>query len=80
MAKAKKCKCGNAEYRNGLCGSCERGICSTCIQRVQMPYRRIVDGVIVEGCVDACHGMYLERPSNTFTWHMRREAKAIRKV
>lgn len=53
--------------------------CPTCCNPVAAPYRRIgPDGRYTEGCVDACHGPHLVRPSGSYDWHMRKEAKAVR--
>lgn len=56
------------------------GTCSTCTRPVESPYRRIVDGHIVEGCIDACHGEHLTPTTNSYAWHFRRAAKAFRKA
>jgi hypothetical protein len=46
-----------------------------------MPYRRILAGKIVEGCIDAAHtpSMETQRLSNTGHWHFRTEAVALRR-
>lgn len=52
--------------------------CTTCNRPANAPARRIVDGRIVEGCVDAAHTGHLIVPSDSAEWHNRPEAKAIR--
>ena len=54
--------------------------CPICGRDADNPYRRILDGEIVEGCVDATHTPYLQRlNTNSKNWHNRPEAKKIRK-
>jgi hypothetical protein len=58
------------------------GKCSSCCRAPSAPYRRIVGGVIVEGCIDMAHDATMKAagPSNTATWHNRPSAKAWRKA
>lgn len=53
-------------------------LCPICGRSAAAPYRRIVGGAIVEGCVDKFHDGALSRPSNTAAWHDRPEARKIR--
>ena len=55
--------------------------CPICCRSVDDPYRRIVEGTIVEGCVDASHTDHINRlgPCNTAAWHNRPVAKKLRK-
>jgi hypothetical protein len=55
--------------------------CPTCNRPASMPYRRILAGKIVEGCIDAAHtpSMETQRLSNTGHWHFRTEAVALRR-
>jgi hypothetical protein len=58
--------------------NCER--CPACAKPASMPYRRIVDGVYVEGCVDASHTPHMQGLAmDTAHWHFRAEAVQIRK-
>lgn len=52
------------------------GACPTCGHAPNTPYRRIVGGVIVEGCVDRAHTGHLY--GNSAAWHDRPAAKAVR--
>lgn len=52
------------------------GCCPTCGHAPAIPYRRIVGGVIVEGCVDRAHTGHLY--GNSAAWHGRPTAKAVR--
>lgn len=54
--------------------------CPTCGRSAFAPYRRIVDGRIVEGCVDAIHSDHVTPISNSGHWHNRKEAKEIRRA
>lgn len=53
------------------------GTCSTCGCGPSVPYRRIVDGRIIEGCVDLTHNGQLH--GSSLAWHDRKSAKALRK-
>ena len=52
--------------------------CRTCVHPVSNPYRRIVNGTIVEGCVDDDHTGHLPEGTNTYGWHMQGQAVSIR--
>ncbi len=57
--------------------------CPTCGRKAWAPYRREIDGIIVEGCVDAAHvGKMFEEAINWGTpssaWHFRPEAAKVR--
>lgn len=52
--------------------------CNTCCKPVSRPYRRIVAGKIVEGCVDKSHNGHVIASTNSGAWHNRKEAKKIR--
>lgn len=52
--------------------------CTTCGRALNAPYRRIVAGAIVEGCVDDAHTGHLPATTNTAAWHDRAEARKIR--
>jgi hypothetical protein len=54
--------------------------CPTCLRPVNNPYRRIVDGRIVEGCIDDTHTGRIPAASNTGAWHNRPVAKAHRRA
>jgi len=51
--------------------------CSTCGRSPGSPYRRVVAGKIVEGCVDEFHTGHLHGAS--LEWHTSRDARAIRR-
>lgn len=53
--------------------------CPTCTRAPTRPFRRIVDGKIVEGCVDACHTGQFTGLSSSNAWHTRPEARILRK-
>jgi hypothetical protein len=53
--------------------------CPCCGRAASAPYRRIVRGTIVEGCVDAFHGAALPAQSNTAAWHNRASAQQLRR-
>jgi len=55
-------------------------VCCTCGQPADDPARRIVRGVIIEGCVDATHHGRLVSPSGSADWHNRKVAQGIRKA
>ena len=42
--------------------------CTTCNKPYASPYRQIIDGKIINGCVDKCHDAHLVRPSNSAQW------------
>lgn len=44
------------------------GTCSTCGKDAQRPYRIIIEGKIVEGCIDKCHDEHLVKISNSWHW------------
>lgn len=50
--------------------------CPTCTRSVFSPYRRLFNGKIVEGCIDASHDDKLYGES--LRWHNRKEAKDFR--
>lgn len=52
--------------------------CPTCGQHPDRPHRRIVNGKIVEGCVDHSHAGRLVTPSASADWHNRPDARTIR--
>ena len=52
--------------------------CCTCGRPAASPYRRHVEGKIVEGCIDAIHTT--EVYGETLSWHMRPVAVAMRKA
>ena len=54
-----------------------RATCLTCNRLPAAPYRRIVDGRTIEGCVDACHTEHVHGTSTE--WHWRQDAIKIRK-
>lgn len=54
--------------------------CPTCCRAPGTPSRHYVGDSIVSGCVDHFHSGHLVTPSQSASWHYRREAKAIRKV
>lgn len=62
------------QIRAAAGNTCET--CPTCAKDKYMPYRRMVDGVIVEGCIDACHRDYIYGAS--LGWHIRVEAREHR--
>ncbi len=45
------------------------GTCGICGRVAQSPHRRIVDGVIVEGCVARLHWAHLVKPSGSAAFH-----------
>jgi len=51
--------------------------CPICVKPADAPYRRLVGGVIVEGCVDAMHTGRISGESAA--WHVRPSARAMRK-
>ena len=52
--------------------------CNTCGKHVTQPYRNVVDGEIVNGCIDACHTNHLSPNGADYNWHHRPEAEAHR--
>jgi hypothetical protein len=52
--------------------------CCTCGRPAINPYRRILNGRVVEGCVDAAHGPHLYA-GNGLAWHLRPEAVQLRR-
>ena len=77
MLKARDAKIVANRVRHG--GSATH--CPTCTRPAFHPYRRIVDGKIVEGCVDACHSAHVSPASHSgasYEWHWRPEAIALR--
>lgn len=54
--------------------------CPTCGKLAHTPYRRLVGGEFVEGCVDDFHTGHLVPCSGSSHWHSRKEAQAIRKA
>jgi len=53
--------------------------CPTCARPANAPYRRIVDGRIVEGCIDAAHTVAC-LVGGTREWHYRKAAVAHRRT
>lgn len=53
-------------------------ICTTCTRDASAPYRRVLNGVIVEGCIDRCHGPHLREGTPDHDWHFRAEAMNFR--
>ena len=53
------------------------GDCATCGYHPSSPYRRLVDGTIVEGCISRAHDGKLYGES--LAWHMRPAAVNFRK-
>lgn len=54
--------------------------CPTCCQPRTKPYRRRVNGKIVEGCIDACHtDTLLGVFGASRDWHFRPEAAEMRR-
>lgn len=54
--------------------------CPICGKSVETPYRRVVSGVIIEGCISKFHNAAFECVvSNSSDWHNRKEAKKLRK-
>ena len=51
--------------------------CPTCGNALNAPYRRWA-GVVIEGCIDACHTGRLPEGTETANWHYRMEARAMR--
>lgn len=51
--------------------------CNTCVRDVRDPYRRIINGKIIEGCISSSHDGLLTGES--LRWHMRPLAVAFRK-
>lgn len=51
--------------------------CPTCVRPAHDPYRRIVEGQIAEGCIDAHHHGRTCAGGST-DWHMRPSAAAHR--
>jgi len=57
----------------------ETTTCNTCCRPSNAPYRRHdIRGNVVEGCVDAVHTGQLIPLTESYRWHNRPEAKAIR--
>jgi hypothetical protein len=55
--------------------------CLICCRPANNPFRVYgEDGKIQLGCVDACHGDQLRALSESFSWHARNDAKAIRRA
>jgi hypothetical protein len=55
--------------------------CNICCRRPESPWRTYDErGKVINGCVDACHSGRLVTPSESASWHARKEAKAIRKA
>lgn len=55
--------------------------CPTCCRPAAMPYRRIVDGKITEGCVDAHHHVSETVYScGSSEWHTRPAAAELRRA
>ena len=54
-------------------------LCPMCGCKHSEPSRRIEEGRIVGGCVDPCHGKYLEPDSDSYKWHFRSDALAFRR-
>jgi hypothetical protein len=52
--------------------------CPSCCRAATAPYRRIVRGKIVEGCIDAFHHGHLPATTNTAAWHNRQIARKLR--
>ena len=52
--------------------------CPTCCCEASNPYRRIVRGRIIVGCVDAFHTTVCRFNTTTASWHNRSVACAIR--
>ncbi len=46
--------------------------CTTCGHAADKPYRRTVDGVVTEGCIDAFHNAHAD------AWHLRPVAAEMR--
>jgi hypothetical protein len=63
------CTCGHAAAN-----------CCTCGHAAANPYRRIAEGKIVEGCIDATHTGHLQPTSSTLAWHDRKQAVAMRRA
>jgi len=51
--------------------------CSTCGRSAGAPYRRMVAGKIVEGCVDEFHTGHLH--GSSLEWHTSRDGRTIRR-
>ncbi len=50
-------------------------VCTACGRHASQPFRRIVDGEVVEGCIDDFHTdamLHLDLPDSS--WHWRPEA------
>ena len=45
--------------------------CPLCVRTPSNPSRRLVDGAITEGCIDACHTGQLVSTSESNHWHLR---------
>lgn len=54
-------------------------MCPVCCRHAVSPYRQIVGGRIVEGCVDASHGPHVWA-GNGLAWHMRPQAVELRRA
>lgn len=53
--------------------------CGTCTHSVDAPFRRIADGKVVEGCVDAAHTASMQLGNGASqAWHNRQAARKIR--
>lgn len=46
--------------------------CTTCGRPAAAPFRRAVNGVVVEGCIDAAHDAHAD------AWHLRPAAQVFR--
>lgn len=55
-------------------------LCKTCCRPFYSPFRRYDKrGKVTEGCIDACHGTHLIRPSESARWHDSKLAKDLRR-
>jgi hypothetical protein len=54
------------------------GRCPTCCRPAEEPYRRVIEGAIREGCVDASHLHLIGETSESAAWHNRPEAQDMR--
>lgn len=52
--------------------------CAVCSNLPHAPYRRSVDGEIVEGCISAFHTGHIKAGTPDEAWHNRDTAKAWR--
>jgi hypothetical protein len=55
-------------------------ICPTCGHKPEAPFRSYVGNKINAGCVDAIHTGRLTPISECNRWHLRPQAKEIRKI